>query len=305
MGLDTRSDEARLGGERQPPRPLRAVVVGTLTRDRNEVGGRVFHRIGGAVWHAGTVLADLGVRTVVVTRIAAEDEDLVAALRAAGVEVRWQPSARTTTFVNRYPAENWDLRTQLVPAVADPIQASALAQALEGADLAFLGPLHPDDLAEDIVTAFGGRRPSVVAIDVQGYTRTIRDSVVAPGLDRRLADMSAACDVIKAGRDEASLITGAPGAERATEALAAAHAGREIVVTCGAGGAFVAYAGRLHYEPAVPAEIVDPTGAGDIFLAAYVAKRLEGRGVAAAASFAADFTARRLAGAGESPSPDR
>ncbi len=279
--------------------------MGTLTRDRNEIGSRVFRCVGGAVWHAGTALADLGVRTVVVTRVAAEDEDLVAALRAAGVEVRWQPSRHTTVFVNRYPAGNPDLRTQLAPALAEPIQPSALAEALHDADLALLGPLHPDDLAEDIGTAFAGRRPAVVAIDVQGYTRAIRNGVVVQSVDRRLTEISALCDIIKAGRDEAKLISGSPDAARAAGELAKLHAGREVVVTCGTDGAFIAHQGRIHHEPAVPASIADPTGAGDIFLAAYVAKRLEGDGVRPSAGFAAAFTARRLAGSGSSLSTDR
>ena len=52
--------------------------------------------------------------------------------------------------------------------------------------------------------------------------------------------------------------------------------------------------GNIHHEPAVPGHVVDPTGAGDIFFAAYLAKRLENASVGAAAGFAANFTTSRL-----------
>lgn len=299
MSTKSRSEGHQRGcSDRKGPQ---AIIVGSLTRERIEIGGRVLQGIGGVVWHAGTTLADLGVRTGVVTRIATADEDLVAALQAAGVEVTWHTSTQTTTFLNRYAADELDKRTQFVMALAEPIQPVELIKALGNADLAFLGPLHPEDLADDIASVFGYRRPLIVAIDVQGYTRLIRDGAIMAGLDHRLPDILAVCDVIKASQDEAQLITGSPDAEEGALKLARSCPGREILVTCGARGMFAAYEGKIHHEPAVPADIVEPTGAGDIFFAAYLAKRLENAPVGAAAAFAANFTARRLTRSDASP----
>ena len=44
----------------------------------------------------------------------------------------------------------------------------------------------------------------------------------------------------------------------------------EVVVTCGSEGACVSVNGNLTHEKADPAQPVDLTGAGDMFLAAYL-----------------------------------
>ncbi len=273
-------------------RTNQAVVMGSLARDQVETQGRVDERIGGVVWYAGITLARLGVDARVLTRIAAADEILAEALRARGVDVAWQPATRTTNFVNRYDVRLGH-RTQFVPSVAEPIETARGIEDLGSADLAYLGALHPADLADDVVPVLNKTKPRIVAIDVQGYTRLIHQGTVVAGLDRRLPELLAVCSVIKASKDEARLVTGLSDPEDAARTLA--DPGREALVTCGPDGAFVCYQGGCHYEPAVPTQIADPNGAGDIFFAAYLAKRLDDASVGAAASFAADFTSKSLA----------
>ena len=273
-------------------RTNQAVVMGSLARDRVESQGRVDERIGGVVWYAGITLARLGIKARVLTRIAHDDEMLARALQARGVEVSWLPATRTTNFVNRYD-DKLGRRTQFVPSVAEPIETAEAAEALRSANLAYLGPLHPNDLADDVVPVLIDTRPRMVALDVQGYTRLMHNGTITPGLDRRLPDILAVCNVIKASKDEARMVTGLSDPEDAARILA--NPGREALVTCGADGAFVCYQGGRHYEPAVLTQIADPNGAGDIFFAAYLAKRLDNATVEAAASFAADFTSKSLA----------
>ena len=193
----------------------RAVIAGSLTRDRIEVRGRVVRRIGGSVWHAGTTLAALGINTCVVTRIAAADGDLRDALRAGGVDVQGRDATRRTTFVNSYSQDDPEDRTQQVTAVAEPIEAADLPPVAADADLVYLAPLHPDDLAEDIFAAVGSYRPPITALDVQGYTRLIENGVVTPSVDPRLPSLVQACHVLHANREEATLITGISDPSRA------------------------------------------------------------------------------------------
>ena len=268
-----------------------AVVMGSLTRDRIESPGREDERIGGGPWYAGITLARLGIKVGVLTRIAADDEILARALQGRGVEVAWLPATCTTNFVNRYDDGGW--RTQFVPSVAEPIEIAGAAEALRSADLAYLDPLHPNDLADDVVPVLKDTRPRMVALDVQGYTRLMHQGIITPGLDRRLPEILAVCNFIKASKDEARLVTGLSDPEDAARILA--NPGREALVTCGPDGAFVCYQGGCHYEPAVLTEIADPNGAGDIFFSAYLAKRLNDATIEAAASFAADFTSKSLA----------
>jgi sugar/nucleoside kinase (ribokinase family) len=67
---------------------------------------------------------------------------------------------------------------------------------------------------------------------------------------------------------EAGKLTGEPNAEAA--ALALAERAETAVVTCGADGAVAAAAGEVVAVPAPRVEALDTTGAGDLFMAAYV-----------------------------------
>jgi sugar/nucleoside kinase (ribokinase family) len=74
--------------------------------------------------------------------------------------------------------------------------------------------------------------------------------------------------------DEARVLTGEGDPGRAARALAAA--GREVVVTLGAGGALWTDGERVLRAPAAAAEVVDTTGAGDAFAAGLLAARADG-----------------------------
>jgi 2-dehydro-3-deoxygluconokinase len=83
--------------------------------------------------------------------------------------------------------------------------------------------------------------------------------------------LTARADVVFAGEEETELVAGAP----TVEALAALGP-REAIVKRGAKGAVAAVGGVVCEAPAVPVRVVDPVGAGDAFVAAYLAGLLEG-----------------------------
>jgi len=275
---------------------LRVVVIGSLTEDQVVHDGTRTRQIGGVVWYAGTTLARLGVKTRVVTRTASKDHELGKALEAAGVEVRLGSSAQTTTFVNEYTAKIQDGRTQRVLAMADSIQASDLEEALTDADLVYLGPLHPTDLSDGALSLVRRKASISLALDVQGYTRFVQNERVLPRLDARLPSLLDACDVIKASEEEACLITGLSDASSAAVNLARSHPCLEVVVTCGAKGVYVAQQEIISFVESKNIVVSDPTGAGDVFFASYLAHRINQPRLprSAAAEFATNFTARWL-----------
>jgi 2-dehydro-3-deoxygluconokinase len=91
-----------------------------------------------------------------------------------------------------------------------------------------------------------------------------------------LRDLARRCELVFAGEDEAELLVGDHGGpERAAEALAALGP-RQAILKLGARGAVAVVDGRLHRQPALPVRAVDPVGAGDAFVAGYLAGVLDG-----------------------------
>jgi 2-dehydro-3-deoxygluconokinase len=87
-----------------------------------------------------------------------------------------------------------------------------------------------------------------------------------------LRDLVTRADLVFAGPDEAALIVGdAPPAEGLAELGPA-----EVVIKDGPRGCTAIIDGARHEVPAVPVTVIDPVGAGDAFVAGYLADRLAG-----------------------------
>ena len=87
-----------------------------------------------------------------------------------------------------------------------------------------------------------------------------------------LRDLVCRADVVFAGPDEAALFL---GSEPPLDGLAALGP-TEVVVKDGARGCTALIEGVTYAMPAMPVTVVDPVGAGDAFVAGYLAERMVG-----------------------------
>lgn len=285
----------------RPETPHRILIAGSLTRDRIRFAGRQLDATGGVVWHAGQALASLGTPVTVVTRTAPGDRALLQPLIEAGIRVVWEPAGHTTTLILGYDPENPGNRTLVVETVAEPVHAESLREALEGAHTLYLGPVHRRDLGTDCIGVIRRHAPARVALDIQGLVRQQTGHRLVAGCSPDLDAWLAVTDVLKASEEEARTLldgTTRPAGslvEELAEELTERLRGREFVMTCGPGGAWTWHEGTIGHIPAreVPG---DPTGAGDLFFAAYLARRDAGDPCEAAARFATTFVALQLGG---------
>ena len=94
----------------------------------------------------------------------------------------------------------------------------------------------------------------------------LADPFVVDRHGERIRSLIESVDLVFSNQDEAIALTGAATPEAAIEALR--RPGRAIVVTCGADGALLGNGDGVVRVRAVPvAEVVDTTGAGDLFAA--------------------------------------
>ncbi len=108
-----------------------------------------------------------------------------------------------------------------------------------------------------------------------------RAALWAPDGGTRPAQAGARADIVFAGDDEAALVLGRERADDPEE-LAAALTGlgpAGAVVKLGAEGASALVDGVHHRQAAVPVQVVDPVGAGDAFVGAYLSELMAGADV--------------------------
>ncbi len=268
------------------------IVLGSAPLDRIERGGRSVVKAGGVVTYAGLTYRRHGLAVTVVANVAGADRPCFGELERAGIHVVWGATPHTTRFVNRVRGA---ARRQEMPTAARPLAPADVPREVE-ADFVHLGPLHPEDLTEDVlagVTASG--KP--VGLDVQGYTRRRVGQRIVPGVAGPVEQALTAATFVKAEAAELALLLEHFGTDRT--AFMQRFRVRELLVTEGPRGGYVVEAGgqTARYAAVDVAHVVDPTGAGDVFFAAYlVARRQRGLVPGAAAMYAAEVAAQHVAG---------
>jgi sugar/nucleoside kinase (ribokinase family) len=220
-------------------------VVGQLSRDVIAGGAP---RIGGPPWHAARALRALGVEARLVAKCGERDAiDFTRLLETLELPFDLVVGAETTAFSFSYDEDG--VRTMAVDAVGDPWQEDELR--LQGIEWLYVAPLLRGEI--DVAWVAEGRH---VLLDGHGIVRVPEvgplrlDANFDRGQLRHVAMLKLA--------DEEAAVAGEVDVP-------------EAIVTHGARGATVN--GVL-----VEAEPVnrDPTGAGDMFGAAYLVSRSEG-----------------------------
>lgn len=269
------------------------LVIGSVAIDRNVCAGRTFRKIGGVATYAGLTYRLHGLPTRIACNVAPADAAILAPLWRAGIRVQNGRTRCTTRFVNRMDG---DRRTQQMPSAASPIRYRLVDAALKQVDCIHLGPLHPDDIDPEVFARLE-RAEAPVMLDIQGLVRRCDRTRIVPAVSDHLSAALQAADIVKSDPEELDLVLDAYGA--GVDAVMNRFDIAEWVVTSASKGGCIHVRGgrRLSYQP-VPVEVpVDPTGAGDVFFAAYTAARLHQRRTPAAGGrHAARLSSEHVAG---------
>ncbi len=243
------------------------VVIGHVCQDILPGGGL---SLGGSVSYAATTAHRLGCRVGVVTS-AGPDLDVTQAL--PGIEVVCRSAATTTVFENIYLDGS---RKQILHQRADVITCAQIPNVWRRAPIVYLGTID-QEIESDVFHCFDDK--TLLGVMPQGFFRQwdeqgqvsfiewappeavlrrinvlVISELDVPEPDRRVRDWG-----------------------RFIEILVITHAER---------GATVYQQGQSCHYPARPTEEVDPTGAGDVFTAAFLVRLAETDDPCQAAEFA-------------------
>ncbi len=214
---------------------------------------------GGTALYASLTAQRLGSEAGLVTTLAAPDGALLAAAMAAGVSCVVNPSPTTTTFENRYEGE---FRRQILHAQATQIWPGDVPRTWRDAPIVHLGPVAQEMLCNATwATLFPN---AIIGVTPQGWMRGWRsDGTVYPVPWLEAAALLPSCQVLVLSKDDAA----------GNKVLLDSYL-RLInlaIVTAGSDLAEIYERGRLIAQvPALTAQPVDFTGAGDVFAAAFL-----------------------------------
>ncbi len=252
--------------------PPAVVVVASAARDLTSDDPRGW-RLGGGVTYGSLTTARLGIPTAALIGVDPEaarapELDLLA---IAGVDVELVPLARGPVFVNR---ELPGGRVQQCVEPGEPIDPAALPARWRGAPAWLFAPV-----ADELPDAWAAI-PSPDARVALGWQGLLRVLVAGQPVTRRAPRPSALvarADIVGVSHHDLD-----PGVSIG-DLLRFLDPPATLVLTDGPAGGLaveVDAAGTSHQRryPAIPAaSSVDPTGAGDVFLAALLAARIDPR----------------------------
>ncbi len=241
------------------------LIFGHITQDLVDDNTR----IGGTAIYSSILARRLGLEVGLVTSFDA-DLDLDA---LKGIQIINQNGQGTTTFRNMYGSAG---RTQYLLDRAENLDTSLIPDSYQMAKIVHLAPVAREIKLEAGIEFSN----SALAYSLQGWLRDWDDSGLVhpaplPGLDQdRPLDGTAFLSIEDLGFDRSDL-----------DPIRSLFP--EIVLTTGGQGAELYTTNGMQLVPADPAPEVDPTGAGDIFTAAFIiAKVIMGKSLPEAARFA-------------------
>ncbi|MBN1419824.1 MAG: hypothetical protein JXP34_13675 [Planctomycetes bacterium] len=243
---------------------------------------------GGIAATAMVAAARLGCRASLIGAVGADPigEEVLAGLRVEKVDVsrvRIDPEGRTNFSVILVEERTGKRSIVYWPGCVEPFS------------------LDRDDV--DLIRSARGLLVDGHGVDAQvEAARAARDAGVPvlmdgtrayPGIDRLIPWI----DILVATRDFVSDYAPDDDLEAGLRKLRAMGPG-EVVATAGEEGCWLLEDGCLWHQPAFPVDVVDTTGAGDVFHGAYIATRAQGKGPRDACRCAAGAAAMKCTGLG-------
>ncbi|HEU5375377.1 MAG TPA: PfkB family carbohydrate kinase [Ktedonobacteraceae bacterium] len=256
------------------------LAIGHVTRDL--LPGRETFTPGGTVTFAALTACHLGLTSALVT---CADEMLLSQLPAllprSGLAARLSPVS--TTFENSYTA---GFRVQYLRARATPLELADIPPAWLHAPVILCGPLA-QEIPPALIQGLERQPGSLLAATPQGWLRRW-DSAgrVWPTPWLAAEEILPLLDVLILSHDD--LLPFANGDRATADAILTAWSMRVplLIATDGRAGATLFEHGVTTRFPAYPATEIDPTGAGDVFAAAFLIHLYQHRDPPVAMNFA-------------------
>ncbi len=248
---------------------------------------------GGCPTFAPHAFVRLQARGVIHAACADDDLGMFRALAAdRSVVYLFKPAERTTRFDLDYSGEFGERRTMVLHSIGDAWSEADIDALDIDSDWVHLAPLVRSDFPAAAVGRLAARGHRV-AYDGQGLVRVpqVGELTLDAGYD---PDLLQHLTVLKLSEDEAAVLAAHAGHEALLERLSVIP---ELLLTLGPRGAEIRLSGDVvsHVEPDQVITSVQTTGAGDVFMIAYLIGRHRGLAPTDAATLAANVAAAMLA----------
>jgi len=282
------------------------VIVGHLAIDWVELRGKRYaSRLGGPPAFCGLAAKTLGAKKVAIISKVGSDfsDDFLLVLVKSGIDISalYKVEGPTTRFQLKYYNRERELR---LTAKCRPIFPEDIPDTHLETNATILSPIANEIPDETLHKLLGN--PKIVAIDLQGFVRRFDDEGNAKmGEWKNRESFIKNIDIIKGTEEEITKACKVKNTRQAALNLSS-YGAKIVIVTRGQKGALFWMDGEyFEVEALRSVRHIDPTGAGDVFLSAFVVEFTLTDDVYRAATFATLTSSLSLEGLGIGGIPTR
>lgn len=260
------------------------VIIGPVTKDLVIIGDDEFHKVGGATYFQSFVFEEFYKDYLAITNCS--DESLVNDFPDLE-KVKVIKKEDTHFFINNYPdKDNLDIREQSSNLANIPISPSDLEGILpEKIDGFVINPLNRYDFPVETIEYLKSFDVPVF-LSIQGFLR-LPDVQVNENYTLKLDSFDKLDSIL-------SNVNAIFMDESEAKIIGVGYDVDEIVITDGSHGSRIICGREIKIDAVECEDIVDTTGCGDTYMAAYVSYRLNNYSIVKSGDFASLIASEKL-----------
>lgn len=247
---------------------MKIAVVGTIAKDIIVIDGVTKQCIGGSPYYEAHSLHMLGAEVKVFATYGKNDENLVKE-NFKGIKVEATYAQKTITHQLTYLTENPDIREVKVPEYSPNVFSfsDSTLEELRSYDYILLGPLYYENIPYEFFEKMKG---SNLVINNFGLFTYFENGIPVRKNPENLAKVAKFLKYLFLDEDEIKFASQLSDMEAGAEYFLNLGVDN-VIVTRGSKGSVVFTNEKRYDIPAFPLEkLIDPTGAGDTYLAAFI-----------------------------------
>ncbi|MEM2739852.1 MAG: PfkB family carbohydrate kinase [Candidatus Bathyarchaeia archaeon] len=246
---------------------MKLTVVGHAVIDYISIDGiPVRPTPGGTVTYTSVAASKLGLDVAIISKVGLDfPEDFRRFLEDSGVSLtclQIEDRAYTTSYLIRYTSRG---RRMWLRNRCSPITLADL-NSLEDSDIVHLGPVACELDKTTVAELLRSRIP--ISLDVQGMLRKFTGNGYVTLAKNYDLSLLRGFKLVKLSLREAEVVVGSGSVNRMLSKLSGIS--DIVAITAGGKGVYVASGLNAFHMPAYRANIVDPTGGGDCFVAGLI-----------------------------------
>lgn len=251
---------------------MHVAIIGPVCKDKNIIDGKTYSQIGGVVYYTGHSLTLLGTDVTIFASYGPEKQNWLEGLKCK--RINHIKAENTIEFINEYSKDNPDMRIQKAKIYNNEINFEDVQEYnFNEFDYIILGSLFHNNISDLLIKQLSNNQAKII-LTSQGIIRYLDGDKIVWKNPNKVIDILPFIDYLFLNEKELEFITKKKDISESIKILQKKGV-QNIIITQGEKGSLISLENNSYKIKSYPPKIlVDPTGAGDCYLAGFI-KALE------------------------------